>query len=79
MCENTIFPARDTTDTLQSKEKSNNLDTDKIATCTSKDVSIICMLMQYTASVWSKTSTAVSWAKMRETWRKYMWEKRHHL
>ena len=51
MCENTTFPARDAADTLQSKEKSNNLDTGKTGTCTLKDVSIICMLMQYTASV----------------------------
>lgn len=47
MCENTTFPARDTTDTLQS----NNLDTGKTAACTLIDVSTICMLMQYTASV----------------------------
>lgn len=51
MCENTTFPARDTTDTLQSRENSNNRGTDKTATCTLKDGSIICMLMQYTASV----------------------------
>lgn len=45
MCENTTFPARDATDTLQS----NNLDTGKTATLI--DVSVICMLMQYTASL----------------------------
>lgn len=51
MCENAASPARDTNDSLQSKEKCNDLDTGKTSPCILKDVSVICMLMQYTASV----------------------------
>lgn len=36
MCENTAFPARDTTNALKSKEKTNNLDTSKTAMHTEK-------------------------------------------
>lgn len=51
VCENATFPARDAGESLQSKEKSNGLDTGKTALCTLKDVREICMLMWYTANV----------------------------
>jgi len=53
-CENATFPARDASDSLQSKEKkSNGLDTGETALCTLKEAGEICMLMWYTANACS--------------------------